>query len=134
VFSEGFDSWWPRQHSIVGSPQKQAVIECREGGRWYEVGEDGSICEWGKVLTWSPPDRLVLAWQIDGAWHFNPDFLTEIEIVFTSEGENRTTVQLEHRYLERYEGTETLRRDVGSVNGWSFVLGLFAGKAESDPD
>jgi hypothetical protein len=29
-----------------------AVIEPGIGGRWYEHGEDGSMCQWGGVLAW----------------------------------------------------------------------------------
>jgi hypothetical protein len=27
VFSEGFDSWWPRTHHIGKSPMKKAIVE-----------------------------------------------------------------------------------------------------------
>jgi len=98
VFTEGMDAWWPRNHSIAAKPQQRAVMECREGGRWYEIADDGSECQWGKVLTWSPPDRLVLAWQITSEWKFDPDFLTEVSVEFLEEGSNR---------LESNSSTET---------------------------
>ena len=62
VFTEGFDRWWPKSHSILASktPQVAVTVEPRVGGRWYERGEDGSECDWGKVLSWDPPKRMVL--------------------------------------------------------------------------
>jgi len=33
VFTEGFDSWWPRSHHIGKSPMTKAIIECHVGGR-----------------------------------------------------------------------------------------------------
>ena len=64
VFTAGFDRWWPRTHSNGASPLKTAVLEPRAGGRWYGVGEDGSEDDWGDVLVWAPPTRLLLAWRI----------------------------------------------------------------------
>ncbi|MDB5448353.1 MAG: ATPase, partial [Phenylobacterium sp.] len=34
VFTDGFDRWWPKSHTIGKSPLKRAVIEPRAGGRW----------------------------------------------------------------------------------------------------
>jgi uncharacterized protein YndB with AHSA1/START domain len=64
VFTAGFDSWWPRTHSIGEAALKTAVIEPRTGGRWYGLLENGSEAEWGDVLAWEPPRRLLLAWRI----------------------------------------------------------------------
>ncbi len=65
VFTEKLGAWWPvATHHIGKVPARTVMIEPREGGRWYEQGEDGSECNWGRVLVWDPPRRLVLAWQI----------------------------------------------------------------------
>ena len=65
AFTNRMGSWWPRSHSIAASPTVDVIIEPRAGGRWYERGQDGSESEWGKVLHWEPPARLVLAWQLE---------------------------------------------------------------------
>ena len=57
---------------------KAAVLEGRVGGGWYELGEDGSRCEWGKVLVWDPPRRVVITWQITAQWQFDPGFVTAV--------------------------------------------------------
>jgi uncharacterized protein YndB with AHSA1/START domain len=67
VFTEGFDSWWPRSHHIGKVPMKKAVIEAVAGGRCYSEQTDGTECDWGTVLVWDPPRRLVIAWQITHA-------------------------------------------------------------------
>ena len=130
VFTERFDTWWPRSHKIGAAELQQAVLEPRPGGRWYEIGVDGSECEWGRVLEWDPPRRLVLAWQIDGTWHFDPDLLTEVEVRFVAEGPNRTVVELEHRNLDRFgEMQDQIRTAFDSPGGWAGLLAAFAGVA-----
>ena len=133
VFTEGIDRWWPREHHIGASPLKRAVLEPRAGGRWYAVGEDGSECDTGRVLTWEPPRRLVLAWQITSEWKYDPSFLTEVEVTFTPEGPNRTRVDLEHRNLERY-GVEAvgLRSSIDAPGGWRKLLDSFAAGVQGE--
>jgi hypothetical protein len=127
VFTTGFARWWPRSHSIAKVPQKEAVIEPRVGGRWFERAEDGSECDWGKVLVWEPPARVVLGWQLNADFRFDPDVVTEVEIRFIAEGEDATRVELEHRHLERFgEQGEKLREKVGSPTGWGALLDEYA--------
>ena len=64
VFTASMGTWWPKEHHIGASALKDCVIEPKVNGRWYEIDEDGSTCEWGKVLEWDPPRRLLLAWQL----------------------------------------------------------------------
>jgi uncharacterized protein YndB with AHSA1/START domain len=123
VFTAGIDRWWPREHHIGSSPLKRAVLEERPGGRWYSVSEDGSECDVGKVLSWEPPRRLLLAWQLTADWQFDPTFVTEVEVTFTAQGPNETRVELEHRDLERYgERAAALRSAIDSAGGWPKIL------------
>jgi uncharacterized protein YndB with AHSA1/START domain len=130
VFTEQFDAWWPHAHKIGAADMQQAVLETRDGGRWYERGIDGSECDWGRVLRWEPPHRLVLAWQIDGAWRHDPNLVTEVDVRFTAETETRTRVELEHRDLDRFgERAATIRDSLGSDGGWPGLLERFAATA-----
>src|SRR5258707_10700450 len=72
VFTGSFGTWWPRDYHIGQAPMADAILEPREGGRWYERGDDGSECDWGRVLAWEPPHRLVVTWQINGQWQYDP--------------------------------------------------------------
>jgi uncharacterized protein YndB with AHSA1/START domain len=128
VFTDRMGSWWPRSKSLLASPPVAVVIEPRNGGRWYERGEDGSECEWGKVLHWEPPSRLVLAWQIDGTWKYNPTCVTEVELNFTSVGERETRIDFEHRHLERLGENASAIADMLN-SGWGGLLDLYAGAA-----
>lgn len=130
TFTARIAAWWPATHSInKGTTMTGIVIEPRAGGRWYERGADGSECQWGRVLVWEPPQRLVLAWQIDANWRFNPDLVTELELRFIAQG-NATRVELEHRKLERYgEVAAKLREQLDSAGGWTALMERYAAAA-----
>jgi uncharacterized protein YndB with AHSA1/START domain len=132
VFAGRIGTWWPHSHTIGSSPQKNIVLEPRAGGRWFEIGEDGSECNWGKVLAWEPPARLLLAWQIDGNWKYDPDLITEVEVTFTPLGKDTTRVDLEHRNLERFgDKVETVRSAIDSDGGWTQIMKSYAEAAGS---
>jgi uncharacterized protein YndB with AHSA1/START domain len=129
-FVSRIGTWWPAAYSIGGSPQKTVVIEPRAAGRWYEIGEDGSECDWGEVLAWEPPDRLVLAWRISADWRFDPSLLTEVEVRFLPADARSTRVELEHRLLENMgAAAEAARASFDSEQGWSGVLASYAAAA-----
>ena len=133
VFTEEFDSWWPRSHHIGKSPMTESVIESRQGGRCYTKQEDGTDCEWGTVLAWDPPKRLVIAWQITHEWGYEPDLAksSEVEIRFTAQPGGGTRVDLEHRHFERMgPAGDTMRAGVGGPGGWPGLLDLFKAQAE----
>jgi uncharacterized protein YndB with AHSA1/START domain len=133
VFTEEFDTWWPRTHHIGKSPLKKAIVEGRVGGRCYSEQEDGTECDWGRILVWDPPNRFVLAWQITHEWGYQPDLSqsSEVEIQFSPEADGRTRVDLEHRHLERHgAGASSMRTAVDAPNGWSGLLQLFAARVE----
>jgi uncharacterized protein YndB with AHSA1/START domain len=112
---------------------KRAIVEGRTGGRCYTEQTDGTDCDWGSVLVWDPPHRLVLAWQINSSWQFEPDLAksSEVEIRFTSLMDGQTRVDLEHRHFDRLgAGGEAMCAMVGSDNGWSGTLQLFSTAAE----
>src|ERR1700755_2009662 len=47
IFTEGFDTWWPRGHHIGKKPLQKAGTEPRAGGRCYGREADGNECQWG---------------------------------------------------------------------------------------
>jgi uncharacterized protein YndB with AHSA1/START domain len=126
VFTANMSRWWAPTHSI--NPTKAAiaevVVEPRVGGRWYERGIDGSECDWGRVLIWEPPARLVLDWQI-AQWKFDPALHTEVEVRFTALASGVTQVTLEHRQLERM-GDIAADMRVRLGGGWGGLLERYA--------
>lgn len=127
VFTHDFNRWWPRTHKIGSAELAEAVLEQREGGRWYERDVDGSECDWGSVLVWDPPSRVVLAWQLSGEWAYDADVMTEVDVSFVPDGPDRTRVVLEHRGLDVYgDQMDDMRRSFDSPGGWPGILELFA--------
>lgn len=133
VFTKQMSSWWPlATHKIGKVDAKAAVVEPFVGGRWFERGVDGSECEWGKVLAWDPPARVVLSWEINADWQHDAKLLTEVEVRFTGE-KGGTRVDVEHRLLRNYGArADEMKGVLGSPGGWSGMLDLFTKGAEAD--
>jgi uncharacterized protein YndB with AHSA1/START domain len=134
VFTAGMDTWWPTHiHSRALQDREgehvkteRIVVEAREGGRIYEVMSDGTKADWGTILTWDPPARLVIAWQ-PVARPRNP---TELELRFAPNGDG-TRVELEHRGWERLGADAAEARD-GYASGWPLTFDkLFAEAANA---
>ncbi|HLY54417.1 MAG TPA: SRPBCC family protein [Stellaceae bacterium] len=127
AFTREIAAWWPRTHHVGKADMRSATIEPRQGGRWYETGEDGSESDWGKVLVWDPPGRVVLSWDLDAQFQRNPNRSSEVEIRFLAEGAG-TRVELEHSNLERLGGEDgaILRQRVDAPNGWGAILAQYA--------
>jgi DNA-binding transcriptional ArsR family regulator len=113
--------WWPVETHHIAEPHGQEVVlEPFVGGRWYERAADGTETEWGTVLAWQPPYRLLLTWQVGPQWTYeeDPDRGSEIEVTFTPEGPHLTRVDFTHRHLERYgPGAERMRQILDGKGG-----------------
>jgi DNA-binding transcriptional ArsR family regulator/uncharacterized protein YndB with AHSA1/START domain len=113
--------WWPvHTHHLAQPHGREVVLEPFPGGRWYERAADGAETEWGTVLAWQPPYRLLLTWQVSPAWTYepDPDRGSQVEVTFTPEGTEVTRVDLMHRHLERYgPEAERMRRILDGKGG-----------------
>ncbi len=101
VFTNQTALWWRKGTTMGKHPHQAIVIEPKVDGRWFERDADGKEIQWGKVLVWQPVDKLVLAWQINTNFQYDPALISEVEITFAPAGEQGTIVTLEHRNLER---------------------------------
>ncbi len=135
VFTEGFDTWWPREHHIGKSPMKRAIIEGRLGGRLYSEQVDGTDCPWGSITVWEPPQRFAFAWLINATWQFEPDMsiAREVEVTFTPAGEDSTVVELVHGKFERMPGNDgaTMRGHVGGEMGWTGLMEMYKARVDA---
>jgi DNA-binding transcriptional ArsR family regulator/uncharacterized protein YndB with AHSA1/START domain len=113
--------WWPvHTHHLAEPRGTEVLLEPFEGGRWYERAADGTETDWGIVLAWQPPYRLLLSWQVSPEWTYEHDAerASQIEVTFTPEGTDRTRVDFTHRHLERYgDQAERMRRILDGKGG-----------------
>ena len=133
VFTDRFGTWWPMDtHHIGDKDAVEAVMEPRAGGRWFERAADGTECEWGSVLEWDPPARVLLAWHLTPEFAYDPDpaLATEVEVRFIPEGPASTRVELEHRgFVVHGDRAAGMRSAVGSDGGWAGLLRIYAAAA-----
>lgn len=128
MLTQKMGTWWPASHHIGKTPFTEIVVEPHAGGRWFERDIAGAECDWGRVLVWEPPKRVVLSWHLQPDWHYDPDLsrASEVCFEFLAEGPGATRLEFEHRQLERHgEGWEKLRAGVDSPGGWTGVLTEF---------
>lgn len=129
IFTEGFGSFKPPEHNMLGVEIAETVFEPRVGGHIFDRGVDGSKCRWARVLAYEPPHRVLLSWDISPQWQIetDPEKTSEWEVRFTAETPDRTRVELEHRKLERHGGGwEGVRDAVAGDQGWPLYLRRYA--------
>lgn len=124
LFTTRMSEWWFHGQGIGAKPYVAIGIEPRTGGRWFERAADGVETQWGDVLEWEPPTRILLAWRIASSWRFDPDLETHLEIKFEALEPRLTRVSLEHRNLDRLgEAGRGMAQAMNS--GWGALLQRF---------
>jgi hypothetical protein len=133
VFVRTMGVWWPvNPFSSGGDRVRDVTVEQRVGGRVYETWADGTVVNWGELLTWQPPHVFAMTWRMTPV-------TTEVELTFTALGPNLTRVGVEHRGWEAL-GDAQLAEDCalpggydgGSYHkGWTMILASFVSAAES---
>lgn len=120
LFVERMGDWWVGK-TIGARPHVAIIVEPAVNGRWYERDAQGCETMWGKVLEWQPPSRVLLGWQINSTFRYDPTCLTEVEITFSPLSDGGTRVRLEHRKLERFGADAD--RIAGLIGpGWTRIL------------
>ncbi|MGC5660764.1 SRPBCC family protein [Micromonospora sp. WMMD723] len=129
VFTGSLADWWVREYTWSGpAALAELGMEPRAGGMLYEIGPYGFRGDWGRVLTWDPPRRLVFTWQLgpDRVPVPDPARASEVEVLFLPDESGRTRVELEHRHFDRHgEAAEGYRAALTA--GWYELLGRYQG-------
>lgn len=117
-------SWWPHGHSVSADPGLTVTFEPHPGGRIYERTPAGAEHDWGEVLAWEPPRRLVYLWHL----RYDRADATEVEITFEPAGTG-TAVAIVHRGWERLGAKGPERRE-RNQRGWDGLLRHYRSKAD----
>lgn len=129
LFVDKFASWYPKAYTWSGEKLDTIEIGTHEGGRCFERGPHHFEADWGRVLAYRPPERLVFSWQISYNRVPLPDpaQASEIEVVFTgTEDEQLTEITLRHYKFEQHgEDRAKYREALASPEGWPYILNLF---------
>ena len=123
VFTENLSSWWPADYTSARSmwplPSWNRVRVAAGTSTLLTAASAGS----GAGLGATAPAGRDLADH--GQWQYEPGptHASEIEVHITASGPDQTTIELEHRHLERLVDGQALRdRITGEVAGlaaWS---------------
>jgi uncharacterized protein YndB with AHSA1/START domain len=125
VFTEQAGAWWPLATKSVGQEEAvDLVFEPHTAGRVFERVRSGEEHEWGALLAWEPPERLVFTWHPGRG----PKTAQEVEVRF-SPIETGTRLELEHRGWDRLVTTADEIPD-HYESGWDEVLSRYAEAAE----
>ena len=128
LFTTQLGRWWPREYTWSQDVLQAIGIEPRIGGLCYELGPHGFRCDWGRVLVWTPPDHLVLAWHISPRREPVPDpaYASRVEVYFRP-ARVSTVVELTHSEFARHgKGAEEYRSAMASPQGWPRIMQRFA--------
>jgi len=111
--------WWPiAQHSIDAENTDRLVLEPWLDGAVYQVQKDGRQLPWGRVTTFDPPNRLVLAWHIG----FPAENASTVTVNFINAGDGMTDVHLIHAEFENLSADEAENLRTGYDMGWINVF------------
>jgi uncharacterized protein YndB with AHSA1/START domain len=135
LFIDRFDAIKPREHNLLSVPIAETVFEPRVGGHIYDIGVDGSRCEWSRVLVYEPPLRVVFSWDIGPTWELenDPARTSEVEVRFFAESAATTRVELEHRHLDRHgTGWQAVADGVDGAAGWPLYLRRYVDMAMTE--
>jgi uncharacterized protein YndB with AHSA1/START domain len=113
VFTEEIDGWWRHGKKYrLGEPSVMHLDPGIDGRLTETLSRDGKSrsFEIGRVTTWEPPRRLVIAWRAVNFRNRDPD--TEVEVTFERaighSGEG-TLVTVEHRGWSRVRDDHPVR-------------------------
>lgn len=126
AFTAGLDSWWPREYSWGPAAVERHELEPREGGRVTEFHADGYQLDWGHVVAWDPPTRLVLHWAVGPDRVPCPDTPTRVTVQFLPDGSSTRVVVVHDLFEAHGEAGLAYAEAMRGEHGWPHLLDCYA--------
>jgi len=130
IFTNEIGLWWKPKVDLFRKDRKGVMRF--QAGRLIEAYESGEAFEVGRVLEWTPGNRLKFEWR---QGDFAPGDVTEVEVRFEA-ANGGTRVTLEHRGWDRIAAAHPARHGYTgeafvSMVGlrWADVLTAFRARA-----
>lgn len=143
VFTREIDAWWgdakrPGTGPYTDRSGRLEFVPGRDGSLLEVFDDDRDPFEIGRVIEWSPPDRLVFEWR---QGNFDPGQVTVVEIRFEAIRVG-TRITLEHRGFDSLPADHSTRHGLGQseafvsmlADWWSERLARVAAFAERGAD
>ena len=124
VFTRELGDWWPPDLTFSGADFQAAGSEHLQGGNWFEVNRSGIRTDWGEVLVWQPPERVILSWRVSVTrTQEPPDKASQVEFRFQVAEPDSTEVLVQHSNFARHgKAAEAMRAGMASDAGWRAIL------------
>ena len=134
TFVDNFNGWWPRALTFGGENVASISIEPKMNGRAIEKNKDGSVVQWGTVLSFFRPNHIVIAWQItpDRQISDSEAIASRVDVRFVEAEPGTTEVVVVHRDFPRHgEGWEKYRKDMAGKSGWPTMIDAYTKAANA---
>lgn len=136
VFVDQLGQWWPKEYTWSSAGLAEIGMEGRADGKCYEIGPHGFRYDWGRILTYVPPERLEFTWQIgpNRVPEPDPEKSSVVNVTFREgDSDNTTLVTLVHDRFERHgDAGDVYCEGMASDAGWPYMLGRYADLVQTE--
>lgn len=125
TFVNHFSSWWPKEYTWSQDALTSIGITPKQNGLCYEKGPYNFRCDWGRVIEFEPPNKIIFTWQIspERVPVPDPEKASIVEIKFDEKNAWNTVISFVHRDFSRHGKSGGHYREVmDSAQGWSYIL------------
>lgn len=128
AFVHRFSQWWPAEYTWSQGVLESIDIEPLVGGRCTEFGPNGFQLDWGQVVDFESPGKIVFRWQIDPnrVPQPDPEKSSMVAVTFHATDSKTTILKLAHSEFDNHGvGSEGYREAMNSDMGWRYIINKY---------